>query len=194
MEHYYQNIQGWFTYPDFYKQLVEQIKEGGIIVEVGSWKGMSTAYLGVEIINSGKDIALNCIDTWDGSEEHRNKSSPFYEPLLETDDGLYIEFEKNIKPIKEKLGIKQFNYFRVSSVEATQFYKDNALDCVFIDAAHDYDNAKADILAWLPKVRHGGILAGHDFHHPPIKKALDEIFNEHNSINTHEDIWIHKKK
>ena len=35
---------------------------------------------------------------------------------------------------------------------------------VYIDALHDYDSVKADIAAWWPQVKPGGVLAGHDFH------------------------------
>jgi len=39
------------------------------------------------------------------------------------------------------------------------------LDLAYIDAAHDYRNARADILAYWPKLKPTGILAGHDFAH-----------------------------
>jgi hypothetical protein len=47
---------------------------------------------------------------------------------------------------------------------------------VFIDAGHTYQEAKQDILSWMPKVTPGGILSGHDYsdHFPGVKKAVDE--------------------
>lgn len=53
-------------------------------------------------------------------------------------------------------------------------------DFVYTDAAHDYENVKADILAWLPKVRENGIIAGHDYYSPTpgVIQAVDEIFGE----------------
>jgi hypothetical protein len=45
---------------------------------------------------------------------------------------------------------------------------------------HDYENVKADILAWKPKVKPGGIMAGHDYgpHAPGVIKAVNEVFGK----------------
>jgi hypothetical protein len=55
------------------------------------------------------------------------------------------------------------------------------LDFVFIDAAHDYENVKADIAAWLPSIKRPGILSGHDYLDTcGVKQAVDEAAAEHN--------------
>jgi hypothetical protein len=54
MEHFYQNIQGWFDYQELYTKVINQLDNNSHVVEVGAWKGCSTAYLAVEIINSSK--------------------------------------------------------------------------------------------------------------------------------------------
>lgn len=50
------------------------------------------------------------------------------------------------------------------------------LDLVFIDGKHDYASVKADIAAWTPRVRKGGILCGHDFgpQWPGVGQAVTE--------------------
>lgn len=45
----------------------------------------------------------------------------------------------------------------------------NNLDLVYIDAGHYSEEVAADIDSWLPKVREGGILAGHDIDYPQAK-------------------------
>lgn len=52
--------------------------------------------------------------------------------------------------------------FRMPSVEAANRVDGN-LDFVYIDACHQYESVIEDIRTWLPKVRKGGLLAGHDF-------------------------------
>ncbi len=48
---------------------------------------------------------------------------------------------------------------------------------VYVDAAHDRDSVLADLGAWWPLVRPGGILAGHDFDdtHPGVVAAVTEF-------------------
>jgi len=188
MDHYHHTIQGWFTFPSFYKSAVDQAKDGYHFVEVGSWKGKSAAYIGVEIFNSKKQIKFDCIDTWEGSEENIDKNSSCYEPLLESKDDLYNHFLSNIAPLS---GI--VNPIRKPSIEAAPLYQNESLNLVFIDAAHDYENVCLDIKAWLPKVKPGGILAGHDFHHQPVQKAVSDILGN-NFQHTNENIWIYKIK
>ena len=54
MEHFYKNIQNWFNYEDVFIEALNQAKDGDLFVEIGIWKGGSTAFLGVEILNSNK--------------------------------------------------------------------------------------------------------------------------------------------
>lgn len=168
MEHYWSNVTGWFSEPDthFYKAMVDRVSEKSHFVEVGCWKGRSSSFMAVEIINSGKDIQFDCVDTWMGDPNevaHQNDPNVMNGTLFE-------EFLNNMKPVEGK-----FKPVRLDSVSAAATYADNSLDFVFIDAAHDYDSVKADIIAWLPKVKAGGVFSGHDFNHPPVKRAVNEM-------------------
>lgn len=76
------------------------------------------------------------------------------------------------------------------SSEAALWFSDNYFDFVFIDANHNYDYVKRDIDAWLPKVKLGGILAGHDYFIPGVCKAVDKYFKEYEIIET---CWVVRK-
>lgn len=166
MEHFYQNIHGWFSAQHLYQQMVHETKSGGIFVEVGAWKGRSAAYMAVEIANSGKNIALHTVDWFKGSDEPAHHSDP------DVRAGRLLEvFTKNIKPVRQYVTA----HVMVSVAAAAQF-EDDSLDFVFLDADHTYEGVKADILAWLPKVKPGGMLAGDDYNYfPGVKKAVDEL-------------------
>jgi hypothetical protein len=96
---------------------------------------------------------------------------------------------------------KPVEIVQASSVEAAKNVPDKSLDFVYIDADHDYDNAKQDLLAWFPKVRHGGIVAGHDYLNWDIadgaecafgvKAAVDEfcVKNGYKLHTTSDDYW-----
>lgn len=72
IQHFWQNIHGWDDgIPPVYQEMVKQAEDGSHFVEVGSWKGKSSAYMAVEIANSGKRIRFDCVDTWGGSAEHQ---------------------------------------------------------------------------------------------------------------------------
>lgn len=184
IEHFYHLTEGqdWFTFPALYRQMVRIAPAKAHFVEVGVWKGRSAAFMAVEIINSGKTILLDLVDTWEGSPEHQDQEE------LAT---LYDTFLRNISPVRSYV-----NVVRMDSIEAAKRYEDNSLDFVFIDAAHEYDAVKADIQAWLPKVKPGGFLAGHDYypdeHWSGVKMAVDEIFGVEN-IQTAEFCWLVRK-
>ena len=88
---------------------------------------------------------------------------------------------------------------REDSMKAANQFTDGSLDFVYIDAAHDYDSVKKDVLAWMPKVKKGGIIAGHDydyFNTPTVRQAIDEVFGVENihtgkNFNTIQDWWIY---
>jgi predicted O-methyltransferase YrrM len=52
---------------------------------------------------------------------------------------------------------------RNSTVEAAAYFADESVDFVYVDARHDYTSVKQDLETWWPKVKRGGILAGHDY-------------------------------
>ncbi len=184
MNHIYQEEQfgeDWFSYPNLYKSMVDKFPAGSKFVEVGSWKGKSSAYMAVEIANSNKSIDFFCVDTWKGSIEHIDF------PDLES---LYETFTNNMKPLS-----RYHIPMRMPSLEAAKEFEDKSLDFVFIDASHEYEDVKDDIKAWLPKIKPGGVLAGHDYYvdivewAPGVRKAVHE---ELPSFTTQENCWVYQ--
>lgn len=52
---------------------------------------------------------------------------------------------------------------RALSHEVADLFADESLDYVYIDGNHAYDYVKLDLETWYPKLKKGGILAGHDY-------------------------------
>lgn len=178
MQHFYDSLDGWFNYPSVYLEAVKNAKNGDHFVEVGAWMGKSTSFMGVEIVNSGKQIKFDVVDTWEGSLEHRDHSSIIQKEL-------YDVFLENTKPLENV-----YTPVRMTSLEAAKTYKDNSLDFVMLDASHEYEDIKNDIFAWYPKVKPGGVLSGDDFHSdwPGVIKAVQEIFQNFRICDTRS--WI----
>ena len=173
MEHICDAIQGWFSYKNLYKEIVNKFDSGSKLVEIGTWKGKSASYMAVEIANSNKNIEFYCVDTWQGSAEHVRELHGDASIINNT---LYEDFLLNIKPVSHII-----NPIRSTSIEAAATFEDNSLDFIFIDAAHDYENVKNDLNAWYPKLKPSGIFAGHDY--IPNWPGVIQAVNEFCSIN-----------
>jgi hypothetical protein len=63
----------------------------------------------------------------------------------------------------------------------------NDLGAVYIDANHEYASVVEDIALWRPKVRKGGILAGHDYSDawPGVVQAVKEQLGTNFTIMGH---------
>jgi len=137
--------------------MVQRFPSGSRFIEIGCHRGKSTSFLAVEIANSCKKIDLYCIDIWSDIAQRK-------------------AFLKNMKPLRKHYT----GGFHTSSMEAVHLFSDESVDFVFLDASHSYEDVKNDIIHWLPKVKRGGVLAGHDYYHDPnvwpdVKKAVDEL-------------------
>ena len=71
---------------------------------------------------------------------------------------------------------------REASAQAAGNFQDGALDFCYIDALHQYEPVLQDMQTWFPKVKRGGILAGHDYINGEwrgvmygVKQAVDEF-------------------
>jgi hypothetical protein len=141
-------------------------------VEVGCKEGRTTGH----ILKTVPDSEVIAIDPWITQEANPN------DPTKETYESwdfkkIEDEFWANVGEHKERC-----EFMRCTSREAASFLghaKDNTLDLVFIDALHDYESVMQDISLWWPKVRKGGVLAGHDFNHkwPGVERAVADHFN-----------------
>jgi predicted O-methyltransferase YrrM len=92
---------------------------------------------------------------------------------------------------------RRFSIIDDYSTNASKRFKDGELDLVFIDADHTYKATKADIEAWLPKVRSGGMLVGHDYSlefFPVIRAVEDTIGSDNIILFKGYGTWVHKKK
>jgi hypothetical protein len=183
----------WFTYPSLYQSMVDRFASGAWFVEVGSWTGMSAAGMGRMIKESGKDIRLDCVDAWNPWRYPElfpiSKSSAYWETVFEllTDwDSVYRSFLKNTESFK---GI--INHIKGRSIDAARLYPDRSIDFIFIDAGHEKEDVIEDATAWFPKIKKGGIMAGHDYYsHPGVRQAVDEFFGSDVELSEKENTWL----
>lgn len=73
-------------------------------------------------------------------------------------------------------------FWLADSSESAKRVKDESIDLVYIDATHKYESVLADINAWYPKIRQGGVISGHDYgdsYHSEVVRAVRKLFPRH---------------
>ncbi len=134
------NVDRWHSLTQLYRDLD---------FKVGAEIGTERAIFAKRICVSNPDVKLYCIDPWlayRGYREHVSQSKL---------DNFYDEAKQRLAPYDCTL-VRKF------SVDAARDFKDGSLDFVYIDANHALMYVVQDLHMWIPKVRKGGLIAGHD--------------------------------
>jgi hypothetical protein len=185
MVHNYKELEGWFDMEKQYLDLLELTPKNGVFVELGAYKGKSTSFIVTEIINRDKDINFYTIDTFEGDSGSNDNNEILAYKKVDVSK-MFEEFSKNTKHIKE-----HFNVIVGKSDESSNNFDDNSVDVIFIDAGHSYESVIKDIKSWLPKMKDGGVMSGHDYKSwPGVKTAVDEMFKNIDKIEN--DCWFVK--
>jgi len=139
-------------------------------VEVGCKEGRTTGH----ILKSVPESTVIAIDPWITQEKGADPTRETYEDWDFAD--IEKQFWENVGEHKERCEM-----WRMTSALAAAGAPSEGriFDLVFIDALHDRASVDADIKAWAPLVRPGGVLAGHDFNHkwPGVERAVADNFN-----------------
>jgi hypothetical protein len=114
--------------------------------EIGVEQGLYSQVL----CECNPDLELLCVDAWQaypGYREHVSQAKL---------DQFYAQTQRRLAPYRVK-------FARVESVDAATDVEDGSLDFIYLDANHTLPFVIADLEAWTPKVRKGGIISGHDY-------------------------------
>ena len=178
MNHFFDKIHGWFNYESVYKYVVRLFPAHAEFLEVGVYKGRSTAFLAVEIVNSGKKHELTSVDIFEPSKIM----------ALGGESYSIDEFCENLAHIGDLIF---HDIVKAESIEAAKEFDNGTFDFVFIDAGHTYEEVLSDIQAWLPKMKDGGIISGHDYsaNWPGIEKSVKEVFGTDYTVIGNS--WMH---
>lgn len=184
----YESIPGWFDYHDVYSDLCAVSRDDFTIVEVGVWEGKSLVFLADLLKQAGKHPRLFALDNFAGSECDRlnetcREMAASGRPLLD-------RFRANV----EACGVADMITVVVSdSAAGASLFEPASCDFVFIDADHSYAAVHQDITCWLPRIRPGGILAGHDYERDTVRRAVHELIGEeHIRKSQMQNTWIYE--
>lgn len=149
----------------------DTVKENFTIAEIGSFCGISSEVLSLYCKK------IYCIDTWEDW----------------SGDGIIFEAMARFDSMKSNYS--HIEKLHMTGKEASEKFPDEHFDLVYIDASHWYKDVLDDIKTWIPKVKPGGYLSGHDYIHGiDTSKAVNDYFGKTHSITIYPDSsWIIKK-
>ncbi len=156
-------IDGWLWPRQALILFCLSLMNDGKFFEVGSWKGKST----LAFLLGNHLSTIDCIDTFKGTDGDAGHT----EKLSGSGGSSLTDFKNNIA---------KFNFTdRVIihegySLEMASKFPMMEFNLGFIDAAHDYDNVKADIIAWRNTLKRGAVICGHDY---PNREVGDQGFD-----------------
>lgn len=170
-------IPGWNGTHSVFAELVNEVRPR-TIVEIGSWKGQSTASLATACRDLELETRIYCVDTWLGALEFYTDPSPDRD-LMKRDGypQVYYEFKQNMEnaghwerivpvPLPSTLGLKYLQQRALCQRPVL----------IYIDASHEYEDVKRDIELAMGLQPH--IIFGDDYtntYFPGVRRAVDEF-------------------
>lgn len=142
--------------------LIDEMGLTGMGVEVGAGSGSYSR----QILANCKLKRFFSIDPWNKPEGPEGESIHHLAP-----PAMYIDAVQKLMPF----GLRSV-VLRMYSLDAAELFQPGSLDFVYIDAQHWYPRIAEDLRVWWPKVRPGGLFAGHDYceYHGDVVKAVQE--------------------
>ena len=139
-----------------------QLEPQATVLEVGSYAGVSSEVFALHAAN------VLCVDQW----------LPYPEiSLARLIDGERL-FDEMVLRVRANGG--NVVKFRMESGAAASYFASQVFDLVYIDGAHAHAAVSRDIQMWLPKVKPGGWIAGHDISIRSVERAVYENLGQYN--------------
>ena len=163
----------WFSNQEHIASCFHQ-RRPKIVVEVGSWLGVSTAFMAKMLPEDGMIFA---VDPWETPTEIMSQGYPplnwpiwpvLYEQFLS--NMFHYNVETKVTPI------------RATSVKGAEVMKKKniKIDLIYIDANHDTEPVLEDLRVWYPLVEGHGLLCGDDWCWPTVRDAVYQFAVEKN--------------
>lgn len=157
------------------------------VVELGVWKGKSTAWLAAGLKDRNAKAKVYAIDTWEGSVEHKERLKAY------EDGQLYKEFIENISRINVQDYVVPL---KGTTVDQSRLWNyEIPIGLLHIDASHDYESVKQDFEHWSPLVMNGGFIVFDDVPSwPGPTRLVTELPRWYQQVAVSPNKWIVQKQ
>ena len=122
-------------------EMLSKLKKGGKVAEIGVAQGEFSEL----ILKITEPDLLHLVDVWNSKTYHA---------------GL---FKKVADKFKNLIDEERIQILRKLSTDAAEDFDDNYFDWIYIDTDHSYATTREELVKYAPKVKHDGIIAGHDY-------------------------------
>lgn len=117
------------------------------------------------------DLNLWMIDSWEGDgAAYRDKRDWHATLSQDQQDAYYWAAVSGTGAMRDRRRI-----LRRRSLDAVKEFTDGSLDFVFLDADHSGEALAADLEAWKPKIKSGGLICGHDYGNPLFPEVAPAV-------------------
>jgi predicted O-methyltransferase YrrM len=174
----HETLGGFFDFDDVYDEAIAKY-DNAVFIELGVFLGKSTSYLAERLSQVKKNIKFFAIDSFMMNAE--NEIWWLIQEYGITD--LEIQARINLEPLKDWVTV-----IGSDSSSYAKNFEDGSIDFVYIDAGHKYEACYADIVKWLPKIKMGGLIAGHDIDFPTVKQAVEDTVK---TYDVKRRSWMH---
>ncbi len=168
-------ILGWSAgIHEFYAREAERLGDGATCVEIGVYHGRSLLFLAETLHGLEKEHC--CLVGVDPGDHYPNS----HEILM-----------RNVHAVSDRWPSGPFIQIkRLVSYEAAAQCEDGVVDLCFIDGDHSEEGVYRDICEWLPKMKPGSIMGGHDYNNPSIPGVKAGVHRAFATGVHHEFEWV----
>jgi len=158
-------------------ELAREYGRLGPVLEIGSYCGKSSVYLGAGAQAAGTQLI--CVDHHRGSEEHQ-PGEQYHDPSLYDSEAGRMDTLRELRRTLLRAGLEEVCVPFVTRSETAAKLWSKPLGLVFIDGGHSFETAFSDYANWHDKVIAGGVLAIHDLFPDPATggQAPIEIYRK----------------
>ncbi len=151
-------------------QLQEHFKHCASIVgaEVGVYQGKLSKHL----LRCCPNLTLYMVDRWKAPDS--NSMYARSGDIASQNSNYKMRGFQKLAKKRTSFAADRRIFIKGESVEVAKEFENESFDFVFIDADHTYEGVLADLKAWFPKVRCGGLISGHDIDNPLGKVDAEE--------------------